>query len=121
MTETEWTRRQVPEWIAIHPDQEIPKRVKLRIFDRYEGKCALTGRKLGIGEFDFDHIKRLRDGGQHRELNLQPVYRPAHREKTAAENTEGAHVDRMRAKHLGIWPKPVRGLQGRGFEKRGAR
>ena len=114
MTE-EWTRRAVPEWIADHPDQAIPRTVKLRIFDRYDGKCALTGRKLGVGEFDFDHIKRLRDEGQHRESNLQPVYRPAHRVKTAEENSAGAKADRTKSKHLGIWPKSKRPLQSRGF------
>jgi len=114
MTE-EWTRRSVPEWIADHPDQDIPKRVKLRIFDRHGGKCALTGRKLSAGEFDFDHIKRLRDGGQHREGNLQPVYRPAHREKTAQENTDGAKADRIKAKHNGLWPPARRKMQNRPF------
>lgn len=115
----EWTRRSVPEWIAEHPDQEIPKRVKLRIFDRYGGKCAITGRKLQIGEFDFDHIKRLRDGGQHREGNLQPVYRPVHQEKSAQETSDGAKADKIRAKHLGIFPKSPFRLQGRGFQRRG--
>lgn len=112
----EWTRRAVPEWIASHPDQDIPKRVKLRLFDRHGGKCAITGRKLAAGEFDFDHIKRLRDGGQHRESNLQPVYRPVHREKSAQETSDGAKADRMKAKHLGLWGKPARPLQGRGFQ-----
>lgn len=108
------TRRANDEWIATHPDQEIPKRVKLRIFDRYEGKCAITGRKLQAGEFDFDHIKPLRDGGQHREGNLHPVYRPVHREKTAAENSSGAKADRVKAKHLGLWtPKSGQKLKSR--------
>lgn len=115
------TRRAVPEWIADHPDQDIPKRVKLRIFDRYSGKCALTGRKLRAGEFDFDHIKSLRNGGQHRESNLQLVYRPAHIEKTAEENSDGARADRIRAKHLGLskskssltHPTLKRGFDGR--------
>jgi hypothetical protein len=62
-------RRAVDEWVAKHPDQEIPARVKLRIFERCGGKCALTGKKLGVGEFDYDHIKRLRDGGEHRSAN----------------------------------------------------
>jgi 5-methylcytosine-specific restriction protein A len=44
----------------------------------------------------------LRNGGQHRESNLQAVYRPAHREKTAAENSAGAKADRTRLKHLGL-------------------
>lgn len=118
MSETEWTRRKTPEWIADHPDQDIPKRVKLRIFDRYEGKCAITGRKLQIGDFDFDHIKRLRDGGQHRESNLQPVYRPTHREKSAQETSDGATADRIRAKHFGLEAPKRRGLTHPTLKKR---
>lgn len=95
-------RRAVPEWIADHPDQAIPDRVKLRIFDRCGGRCAITGKKLGPGETDYDHIVSLRRGGEHREGNIHAVWRKAHREKTATENSEDAHVDRMRAKHLGI-------------------
>lgn len=97
-----WTRRETPEWIGKSPDQAIPKHVRLRIFDRYGGKCAITGKKLAAGEFDFDHIKRLRDGGEHRESNLQPVYRPAHRVKSGKEASDGARADRIRAKHLGL-------------------
>lgn len=96
------TRRAVAEWVATHPDQAIPKAVKLRIFDRCGGKCALTGKKLGVGETDYDHIVALRDGGEHRELNLQAVWRVAHREKTAMEKTARAKADKIRAKHLGL-------------------
>lgn len=101
-------RRAVEEWIADHPDQAIPQRVKLRIFDRCNGRCGLTGKKLYPGEFDYDHIKRLRDDGEHRESNLHVVWRIAHREKSAQEQTEGAKIDRIKAKHLGI-SKPKSG------------
>jgi 5-methylcytosine-specific restriction protein A len=94
--------RTVDEWIADHDDQAIPKRVKLRIFERCGGKCALTGRKVLPGEFDFDHIRSLIMGGEHRETNLQVVWRPAHREKTAIGVASKAKADRIRAKHLGL-------------------
>jgi len=120
------TRRAVEEWVATHPDQEIPRRVKARIFARYDGKCGLTGKRLSPGECDYDHIKRLRDGGEHRELNLQPVWRKAHREKTAQENSDGAKADRIHAKHFGYFPESKAKIKSRGFEKtrqfeRGAR
>lgn len=110
-------RRAVPEWVADHPDQDIPRRVKLRIFDRCGGRCGLTGKKLRTGEFDFDHIKRLRDGGEHRETNIHVVWRPKHREKTAQENSDQADADRIRAKHLGLWPASKTPLRSRGFQK----
>lgn len=103
------TARAVPEWIGSSPDAAIPDRVKLRIFERYGGICQLTGKRLGPGEWDCDHIKPLKNGGQHRESNLHPVWRPKHREKTAQENTERAAVNRKKVKHLlprakGNWP-----------------
>jgi 5-methylcytosine-specific restriction protein A len=110
--------RSVPEWIAKHDDEAIPKRVKARIFERQGGKCALTGIKLQAGNFDFDHIKSLRNGGQHRESNLQAVYRPAHREKTAAENSAGAKADRCHAKHFGYAPPPTQKIKSRNTFKR---
>jgi len=113
------TRRSVDEWIADHPDQEIPRRVKERIFARCGGRCALTKRKVGPGEADFDHIKRLRDGGEHRETNLQLVWRPKHREKTAQENSDGAKADRTHAKHFGYFPPSPTPLRSRNsFKKR---
>lgn len=108
------TGRGVPEWIADHPDQAIPRRVKARILLRYDGRCAISGVKLPVGQIDFDHIKSLRNGGEHREGNLQPVWRKAHQEKTAEENSDGAKADRTFAKHNGIWkPKTARKIATR--------
>jgi 5-methylcytosine-specific restriction protein A len=109
--------RKVPEWIADHDDQDIPRRVKARIFARFNGCCALTGIKLKAGDYDFDHIKSLRNGGGHRETNLQPVYRPAHREKTAQENSDGAKADRIYAKHHGLYPESKSKIRGRSFDR----
>lgn len=110
-------RRPVPEWVADHPMQEIPKRVKLRIWERCDGRCHITGAKIDAlrDDWDFDHIKRLADGGEHRELNLAPAFREKHREKTGQENSDAAKADRVRLKHIGQWPKPRRPLKGRGF------
>jgi len=111
-------RRAVPEWVADHPDQEIPKRVKLRIWERCDGRCHLSGLKIDAlrDEFDYEHIKRLADGGEHRELNIALALRDKHRKKTGAENSAGAKADRIRLKHSGKWPKTKRPLKGRGFE-----
>jgi 5-methylcytosine-specific restriction endonuclease McrA len=106
--------RQVPEWIADHDDQDIPTRVKLRIFRKYDGRCYVTGRRLQIGEYDFDHIRPLSMGGGHRESNLAPIYRPAHREKTAEEAGPRAKADRIYLKENGLWPKSKRPPEGPG-------
>lgn len=108
--------RSIPEWIATHPDQAIPAKAKARIFLREGGRCHISGRKIGAADkLDFDHDPPLSMGGQHRESMIFPVLRDKHREKTAAEAGPRAKADRIRAKHLGIHPKPTRRLQSRGF------
>ena len=109
--------RSVGEWIGKTDDAAIPKAVRLRVYARCEGRCALTGRKMLAGDpFDLDHITPLSMGGKHCEANLQVVYRPAHRAKTAAEAGPRAKADRIALKHRGLWPKSRRPIKGRGFE-----
>lgn len=110
--------RTVPEWIGSTDDAAIPKRVRLRVFERHGGRCHLTGRLIRAGDdWDLDHVKALINGGEHRESNLSPALRTAHREKTAQDVGEKAKTDRMRAKHLGIWPKSRTPIRSRGFDK----
>jgi 5-methylcytosine-specific restriction protein A len=106
-------RRAVPEWIGATPDSEIPTRVKLRIWEREGGRCYLTGRKILVGDaFDYEHVKRIRDGGENRESNIKLALRDKHREKTGQENSDGAKPDRARVKHLGIGERKAGGFRG---------
>jgi 5-methylcytosine-specific restriction enzyme A len=106
--------RSTEEWIAKHDDQAIPPRVKLRVWNRCGGKCALSGRKLMPGDaFDYDHIRALCNGGEHRETNLQLVSRDKHREKTAEDVAERVKTERIRQKFLGIYPKSKTPLKSR--------
>lgn len=113
--------RAVEEWIGRDDDTPIPKRVKLRILIAYGGRCHRTKHKFRPGDpIEFDHIKALCNGGENRESNIAPILGgKVHREKTAADVAERAHVDRMKAKHLGIWPRGQK-IQSRGFDKRRA-
>jgi 5-methylcytosine-specific restriction endonuclease McrA len=103
--------RSTPEWIGKTPDTPPPPRVKLRIFEAHGGKCYVTGRKLSAGEFDFDHIIALCNGGENRESNLAPIWKPAHKEKTAQDVAQKSKDRRVRQKHLGI-SKPKSTLAG---------
>ena len=98
--------RTVPEWIGETPETAVPLRVKLRIFDTYLGRCHWSGKKISAGDrWDVDHMHALINGGENRESNLAPILREKHREKTARDVDEKAKVARVRAKHLGLWPK----------------
>lgn len=115
--------RAVDEWVGRTPDSQVPARVKLRVFARYEGRCHISGQKISPGDaWDVEHVNPLRSalpGEPHlnRESNLAPALRAVHREKTGQENSDGSKADRVRAKFLGIWPKSKRPLQGRPFAK----
>ena len=111
--------REIPEWIGATDDSRPPARVRLRVFQRYEGRCYLSKRKIGPGDtWELDHVKALINGGENRESNLAPALKAPHREKTNADVAEKAKIDRIAKKHLGIWPKSPHRLQGRGFQKR---
>ena len=108
--------RSVLIWRGSTDDAPIPKSVRARIWAKYDGRCALTGRKLMPGEADIDHIVPLADGGAHAEENLQLVAKDAHRAKTAAEAGPRAKARRIALKHSGLWPRSKRPIQSRGFE-----
>jgi 5-methylcytosine-specific restriction enzyme A len=104
--------RAVPEWIGKTDDEAIPTRVKLRIWSREGGRCSLTGRKIMPGEkYEFEHRIALCNGGEHRESNIVLVLAgKVHREKTARDVALKSKIQRIRAAHLGVKPKPSRGL-----------
>ena len=96
--------RAVSEWIAKIDDQAIPPRVKLRILDRENFICHLTGVRIDPvrDQFDFEHKISLILGGAHRESNIFPALRDPHKKKTAAEMKVKAKIAAVRKKHIGI-------------------
>lgn len=95
--------RSVKEWIGKTDDSAIPRSVRERVYNRSQGYCTLCSLKIDAGdEVHMDHRIPLKDGGEHRETNLQAAHGPCHRWKTARENAERAPINRKRAKHLGI-------------------
>jgi len=112
--------REVPEWIGATPDAKIPPRVRLRVFERHNGVCHLSGRLIRAGEhWEIDHVVALILGGEHRERNLAPALVDKHREKTVQDVAEKAKVNRKRKAHLGI-KKPSRfpGSRDSGWKKK---
>lgn len=109
--------RKTTEWIGKTPDSAVPPRVRLRIFEAYGGRCAMSGRRIGLGvEWHLDHKTPLADGGEHRETNLQPVIAEEHRKKTSAEATARAKARRLRKKDAGIKTSKRRLPGSRGSE-----
>ena len=99
------TARTTDEWRGATPDTAIPNRVRLRVWDACEGRCAICARKLRAPDrWDLDHKVALVNGGEHREGNLQVACAWCHREKTAADVAEKARTAAIRKRHLGIRP-----------------
>lgn len=115
---SEQVHRSVPEWIGKTPDTSPPTSVKLRVFAKYEGRCYLSGVKIKPGDaWQVEHIKpiHLAQPGEilNRESNMAPALAAPHREKSNAELSAKAKADRVRAKHLGIYPKSKTPMRSR--------
>lgn len=110
--------RSVDLWIGKTDDTAVPSRVRLRIFEREQGRCWISGRKIMPGDaWDLDHKIALINGGRHAEDNLFPALRDKHREKTVEDLAIKSKTYRMAAKFNGTWPKARRPLKSRGFDK----
>jgi len=95
--------REVPEWIGKTPDTPAPPRVRLRVFERHNGICYLSGRKIMAGDkWEIEHPQAIINGGENREANLAPALVEPHKVKTAEDVKQKAKNDRVRKRHLGI-------------------
>ena len=89
--------RELPEWKGARDSTPPPPRVRLRVLDRYDGRCAVCTVEIR-GSFACDHIQALINGGLNVESNLQPICTPCHRVKTAADVEEKVKVAAVRRK-----------------------
>lgn len=104
--------RSVPEWIGKTPDAKVPPRVRLRVLERYERRCYLSGRPIAEGDrWEVEHIVALCNGGQHRETNLAPALAEPHRVKTRADVRQKSlnYKRRLSAAGLKKSKRPFRG------------
>lgn len=112
--------RRLPEWIGSSADAVVPPRVRVRIFDRYEGRCQCgCNRKIMAGEkWDAEDKVALINGGERRESNLRPFLVGHQKTKTAADVAEKSRVYRKRAKSIGVDLRPSRRkMRSAGFRK----
>lgn len=91
--------RAVEEWIGKHPDQAVPPRVRMRVLERFNRRCYLTGREIRPGDrWEIEHMHALILGGEHREKNFAPALVDPHKEKTAAEMKVKSKIARVAKK-----------------------
>lgn len=94
------TSRSVAEWIGRTPESEPPPHVVRRIFDAHDGRCHITGKVIDPlrDDWQVEHKRSLRNGGENRESNMGPALVAPHRVKSAIEQSRGAKADRVREK-----------------------
>ncbi len=113
--------RALPEWKSDNHDAAIPARVKLRIWERYGGKCQTCGRKCGVGgeKFDYDHRVPLCAGGEHAELNIQLLCVGCHKSKTVTDTREKSDHAKSMKKRLGLrrTSRPIPGSKASPWKK----
>jgi 5-methylcytosine-specific restriction protein A len=109
--------REVPEWIGKTDDTPAPPRVRLRVWDRCEGKCHRCARKIPTGDaWILEHLIALINGGENRERNLCLTCSWCKPVKDAEDVAVKAETYRVRSKH--ILPREPSRLRGAGFPKR---
>ena len=97
--------RAVPEWCGATADTPIPDRVKLRIWEREQGRCYLSGLKINAlkDSFQYEHVIPVGlDGSMNRESNIRLALTAPHKEKTKRDRLAINKATRTARKHLGI-------------------
>jgi len=113
--------RSVDEWIGATDDSKVPPRVRVRIFEKFGGRCYLSGRVIRPGDrWEIEHVVALSSGGQNRESNLAPVCIEAHKEKTKEDVKTKSKIARVKKKHLGLGKSsnPLPGGRGSKWKKK---
>lgn len=93
--------RSVEEWEGDTDDTPVPPRVRVRVFDRCEGRCHRCTRKIHAGErWVLEHLKALINGGRNAEDNLCLTCENCLPEKNAEDVAEKADIYAKRSKHI---------------------
>jgi 5-methylcytosine-specific restriction protein A len=106
--------RSLPEWMGSTPDATIPPRVRLRVFENFEGICQCgCGTKIAPGmKWQLDHIIALINGGLHSEINLHPLLVDCHKRKTKDDVAIKTYNYKRRLAHAGIRRRKSRPMPG---------
>lgn len=91
---------------------------RVRIFDLHGGRCHICSEKVQVGEaWDLEHIVPWELTRDDSDTNVKPAHKNCHKEKTAVDIANIRKADRVRAKHIGAWPKSSAPIRSAGFRK----
>ena len=107
--------RSLDEWVGKSDDTLVPPRVKLRVWDRSQGKCEVCTRKLHNGDrWECDHIIALINGGANAENNLRVCCAWCHKRKSAEDVAQKSFEYKRKSRNAGI-KRRKRTIPGRRF------
>lgn len=109
--------RSTAEWIGKSDDTVPPPRVRLRVFQRFDGICQECRAKIAGKRWICDHRIALINSGENRESNLGPIHEACDKTKTAADVALKSIVYRKAAKNVGIDLRRGPAIQSGGFPK----
>ena len=87
------------------------------LFDAHNGICVICGGKIHGKKWTDEHIRPLGMLGSNDADNRGPAHDECARDKTRADLSMIAKAKRVRAKHIGAWPKSRTPIKSRGFPK----
>ena len=109
--------RAVPAWVGKTDDSAVPRRVRLRVWDREEGKCHRCRRQIPADDaWIIEHRLAIILGGANSEQNLCLSCSWCKPMKDAEDIAAKTKTAAVRSKHLGI-RKPSQ-LRSAGFPAR---
>lgn len=95
--------RTVAEWVGRNDDTPIPPRVKDRVLERQEYRCATCPAPFGPKvRPEFDHRLALINGGENREGNIQALCALCHAPKSKRDVAQKKKDASVRQAHHGI-------------------
>lgn len=113
--------RSLALWIGATDDTPAPPRVRLRVWDRCEGRCHRCTRKIPTGDaWVLEHLKAVINGGRNAEDNLGLSCSWCVPAKNAEDVADKSEVATIRKKHLGIKERkgqPIPGSKASGWRK----
>lgn len=100
------------------PRKSFSRTDRVRIFDLNAGRCHLCDQKIQVGEaWDIEHIVPWELTRDDSDSNVKPAHKSCHKVKTADDVAAIRKADRIRAKHIGAWPKSRAKIRSAGFAK----
>lgn len=90
-----------------------------KIVKRQRGRCAMCGRPLVAGHFEFDHIQALEHDGDNAHDNWRAIcFSPCHKFKTKRDHQARAKRDRIAVGGRQQYGRPLAGTRASGLRKR---